>query len=336
MASYHPVILALAGVGAIVVLRSLHAVSQFLAFHLLTPAEPLKKYKRANATACALITGASAGIGLGIAQELVRQGFGVVLLGHLPDELEAAAASLRVLVGSAPPPDLVRTVCLDARTSTPEEMRSAVDALATPSYPITILVNNVGGNPVSPPAFRTHATYAAGDVDAVINQNARFMARLTALLLPRLIGEDPKARGGGGRSLVLTLSSAAHVGTPWLVMYGATKAFNRAFGAGLARELAADAATSHVDSLVVVPGEVVSQGNCRDVPAGSPRWDEFGKAVVRKVDGAVGRGWREMAAWWRHGVEGWLLKVVGEGVRTKGVTEQLGRKKRAWDGVKRE
>jgi 17beta-estradiol 17-dehydrogenase / very-long-chain 3-oxoacyl-CoA reductase len=326
-------LLALAGIGAIAVLRFVYFLSQFLAFHLLIPSEPLKKYKRANTTAYALITGSSAGIGLGIAQELVRQGFGVILLGHLPDELAAAASTLRQIAPAAQ----IRTLVLNARTATPSELESALQPL-TSTLRITILVNNVGGNPIkhggtgaaATPAFRTHATYSASDVDAVIDMNARFMARLTALLLPHLSQTPTRTNE---RSLVLTLSSGAHVGIPWLVMYGATKAFNRAFGFGLARELAADPATAHVDSLVVVPGEVRTQGNCRDLPAGSPSWDEFGRHIVRKVDGAVARGWREMHPFWWHGVEDVLVRVISEGMRTKGVTEQLARKKAAWDVV---
>lgn len=328
------ILLALAGIGAIAVLRFAYFLYQFLSFHLLTPSEPLKKYKRANTTAYALVTGSSAGIGLGIAQELVRQGFGVILLGHLPDELASAASTLQQIAPGAQ----IRTLVLNARTATPAELESALQPL-TSTLRITILVNNVGGNPihhgrhgaVATPAFRPHATYSAADVDAVIDMNARFMARLTALLLPHL--SQPPTPGSGERSLVLTLSSGAHIGVPWLVMYGATKAFNRSLGVGLARELAADPATAHVDSLVVVPGEVRTQGNCRDLPAGSPSWDRFGREIVRKADGALSRGWREMHPFWWHGVEDVLARAVTEGVRSKGVTEQLARKKRAWDEV---
>ena len=322
----HPALLALAAIGAIVVFRFLHATAQFLTFHLLTPSSPLQKYKRANTTAYALITGSSAGIGRGIAQELITQGFGVILHSHLPEELASTAATLR----KSHPAAQVHTLTLDALTATPSSLSASLEPLLT-TLPITILVNNIGGNPVSQPAFRAHGTYTSEDVDAVINQNARFMARLTALLLPTLTTSPLAPRQPGERSLIVTLSSGAHVGVPWLVMYGATKAFNRAFGVGLARELEGCAETAHVDSIVVVPGEVVSQGNCLDVPAGSPTWDQFGRDIVRKVDGAVGRGWREMHPFWRHGVENVLLTMVPEGVRTKGVGDQLGRKKRAWD-----
>ncbi|KAK4243645.1 3-ketoacyl-CoA reductase [Corynascus novoguineensis] len=315
---------ALAGIGAGLVLFFLHSTARFLSFHLLTPSEPLKKYKRADTDAYALITGASAGIGLGVARELVNQGFGVILLGHLTDELAAAADSIR----QARPGAKVRTLLLDARSATPDDMAAAVASLSS-ELTITILVNNVGGIPVSNPPFRPLATYAVADVDAVINQNARFMARLTALLI-LILSVTPKT-AQEERSLILTLSSAAQVGVPWLVMYGATKAFNRAFGAGLARELAACPETARVDSLVVVPGEVLSQANCRRVPRSAPTAERFGRDIVRKADAALRNGWREMHPHWWHGIEDVLLRIAPEAALTKGLVDQLWAKKSAWD-----
>lgn len=325
---------ALAGIGAGAVLFFLQSTARFLAFHLLTPSEPLKKYKRADTDAYALITGASAGIGLGVARELVNQGFGVILLGHLAVELAAAADSIR----QARPGAKVRTLLLDARSTTPDDMAAAVASLSS-ELTITVLVNNVGGNPVNNPPFRPLGTYSVADVDAVINQNARFMARLTALLIPTLSSTTTNTTTTSvtprtaqeERSLILTLSSAAQVGVPWLVMYGATKAFNRAFGAGLARELAACAETARVDSLVVVPGEVLSQGNCQSVPRSAPTADRFGRDIVRKADAALRNGWREMHPHWLHGIEDVLLRIAPEAALTKGLVDQLWAKKVAWD-----
>ncbi|PHH50394.1 hypothetical protein CFIMG_005174RAa [Ceratocystis fimbriata CBS 114723] len=45
--------------------------------------------------AYALITGASDGIGLGTATALARQGFSIILLGHLPNELALAKDFIR-------------------------------------------------------------------------------------------------------------------------------------------------------------------------------------------------------------------------------------------------
>src|SRR5262245_59528784 len=91
-------LLVLAAVGAITSLRAVYSVLDFLALHFLKPSHPLSRYKRPSpGPTYALITGASAGIGLGVARALVKQGFGVILLGHLSDELDAASEELRRL-----------------------------------------------------------------------------------------------------------------------------------------------------------------------------------------------------------------------------------------------
>jgi 17beta-estradiol 17-dehydrogenase / very-long-chain 3-oxoacyl-CoA reductase len=326
------VLLALAGLGAVVAIRLLQSALDFLSFHLLPGSLgslTVKRYQRPGNAAWALVTGASAGIGLGIAQELVRQGFGVVLLGHLQDELEQAAAQLRAM---RPDDELtkhqdgrVRTVVLDARTATPSDLEKLADTLRPLN--LTILVNNVGGNPIAHPTFRHHATYSCADVDAVIDQNARFMARLTALLIPLLARVKPGTQPTQNQNRSLILS----IGVPYRVMYSATKGFNRAFGAALARELALDPATAHVDSLVVIPGEVRSQGNCRGLPSNAPRWDVFGRDIVRKAGVAAAREWREMFPHWRHALEYALLEIAPRAAVEKGLVEQLTAKKQAWD-----
>ena len=230
----------LALLGAAVVFYAAYTVFDFVTLHFIQPSRPLDAYKRAGPeTTYALITGASAGIGLGVAQELVKQGFGVILLGHLPDELASAKQALE----RATPGAEVRLLVLNAQTTTPAELSSAVASVK--KLQLTILMNNVGGCPIELPPMREVATYSSADVDAVIDMNARFMARFTALMLPILSRKPP---GPGDRSLIINSSSAGMCGLPYLTMYGATKAFDYAFSLGVARELQAAPATQHVDS----------------------------------------------------------------------------------------
>ncbi|KAK3334174.1 hypothetical protein B0T19DRAFT_420247 [Cercophora scortea] len=319
----HPLVLALAAIGAAVTLHFARAALNFLTFHFIKPTRALKAYRNANNTPTyALVTGSSGGIGLGIAQELTRQGFGVILLGHLPDEIASAAHSLTALNPAAPPP---RTIILNAETASAESIAAAVASIA--DLDVSILVNNVGSNPVGEPNFRPLATYTLADVDAVINLNARFMARLTNQMLPTL-SRRPTHRA---RSLIINLASLGMVGLPWLTMYGATKAFDFALSAGLARELAAYPETAHVDCLAVVPGDVRSQGNSAEngmeIPANAPRWDEYGREIVLKAEGAVARGWLDMTPHWRHDLERALLTRLPLSVANKGMTGMIRVKK---------
>ncbi|KAK0623777.1 hypothetical protein B0T14DRAFT_189426 [Immersiella caudata] len=315
-----PLITGLAGIGALVTLRVLYWAGQFLLYHFWRPSRPLIAYKRAGADSYALITGASAGIGLAIARALVRQGFGVILLGHLPDELAAAAKSL-----NSPK---VRTLVLCARTATPRQIEEAVKSIS--DLKISILVNNVGGIPLADPPMRCLSTFTTAEVDAHVDLNARFMARLTNAMLPVLSSTSKRQKGE--RSLILNLSSAGRVGVPWLVMYSATKAFNYSFTTALARELEDDPATAHIDCLAVVPGEVQSQANV--MAEGAPTCEVFGDAVVGGVDGAVSRKWRHISPYWSHDLQLALADyVLPERAVTHFAREELRLKKNRWDVI---
>ncbi|POS72142.1 3-ketoacyl-CoA reductase [Diaporthe helianthi] len=341
----------LACIGTVVCLFTAERLVDFVLFHFRTPAKPLEAYRRRGPNpAYALITGGSAGIGYGIAQALVKNGFGVILLGHKADELASAAAKLTAQVPPAywctaeavDAAAFVKTVVMDAQTATPQEMEDALRAaVVEPGLRVSILVNNVGSVPIAVPAWRELATYSAAEVDCVIDLNTRFMARLTALMLPVLThngaGDDGHGMSFGThrRSLILNLSSAGAVGLPWMVMYGATKAFNLAFSRGLARELELSASTRHIDCLCLVPGDVRSQGNNLGSSRGSPDSDTYGGYVVNRVDGAVRRGWREFSPFWLHHLQLVLVDLIPEGMRTKGVVDLMTQKKTAWEAMEK-
>lgn len=343
----------LAFIGTIVTLTIAGRVLDFLSFHFSTPAQPLSAYKRRGPKPTyALITGASGGIGYGIARSLVQNGFGVILLGHKEAELAEAATQLRALVPEghrggnqdgrvdAEAEEFVKTIVMDAQTATPAEMEAKLlAAVVEPELRVSVLVNNVGSSPIALPPFRELRTYSPGDIDGVIDLNARFMARLTTLMLPVLVhrgsgvNERGMSFGTHRRSLIVNVSSAGYIGTPWLIMYGATKAFNLGFSRGLSMELEANPETRHVDCVCVIPGDVRSQGNCMGVSKGAPDSDTFGRYVVERVDGAVYRGWREMRPYWRHHLEGMLVNLVPERLVTQGITDLLVAKRDAWNAV---
>lgn len=329
--------------GVLFVLYIVERAVDFIFFHFATPWKPLAAYRRRGPKPTyALVTGASAGIGLGIARALVRQGFGVILLGHKPDELAAAAESLRqslVLPEDADPavvsPDeYVKVVVMDAMTATPEEMETGLrEVVVDGSLRVSILVNNVGSVPIAPPTFRTLATYSPDDIDDSIALNVRFPARLTTLMLPVLahrgagVDDHGMSFGTHRRSLILNVGSGDMLGVPYLVVHGATKSFNYSFSKGLARELEMDPKTRHVDVLAVVPGDVQSQGNSVVLSRWTPDSETFGKWVVEKADGAIGRGWRDMRPHWLHHLQNCFQPLVSERVLTRGI-QNIARSKR--------
>lgn len=313
----------LASLGAITALVAAYQAVQFALIHLIHPREPLRSYKRCGSSkpSYALITGASAGIGLGVAKELSKQGFGVILLGHLQDEL--ALARQEILAST--PDASVRLVTMNAITATPEDLQGLVDSLQ--DLDVSILVNNVGGSAVAMPPFRPLDTYSCADVDVVIDQNARFMARLTALVLPLLSSRSSQDR----RSLVVNMSSQGLAGVPWIVMYGATKAFNLGFSVGLARELELDPATKNVDCIAVIPGDVLSQGNSRGVTKSAPTAAYFGQRIVYSVDAALRQRLRAYSPYWLHDIQWRMMAWVGEDTLSSETAKVIRMKKEAWN-----
>lgn len=339
--------------GLLLVLYLAERALDFVFFHFATPAKPLAAYRRRGpAPTYALVTGVGApgpagssssnNIGFSIARALVRQGYGVILLGSRADHLASAATALRealVLPDDADPaliaPDeYVRTLVLDPRSATADDMEAALrTAVVEPGLRVSILVNNINNNGDdnvgdATTTFRPLAACAPDDIDDAIAQRARFPARLTALLLPVLAhrgaGVDVRGMSFGThrRSLVLNICSAAArgavAGVPWLILDSATSGFSASFSRALARELDMDPKTRHVDVLGVVPGEVLGQGN--SVPLSSrwtPNADAFGRWVVDKTDGAVGRGWREMRPYWLHHLQDALQPLVSEKTMTR-------------------
>ncbi|KAK1992587.1 NAD(P)-binding protein [Colletotrichum falcatum] len=283
---------ALKTIGLVWVLYSAYRLYDALALWLL-PAAPLTRYQRRGAfESWAVVTGAgSAGFGLGCAQELALRGFNVVLVGRDVDELEDARAlvesecrRLRRRDGS----DVaVRLVVLDAAAASARQVQAAVDGLA--DLDVTVLVNNVGGGV---PAQQLR-DMSVDDVDATIDLNARFTARLTRLMAPTLVLNGP--------SLVLNVGSTA-AAAPGAVVYSATMAFVASFSRALAREMAAEGAA--VDVLCVAAGEV-GEGGGSDARA-------FAKAAMGTAGRAARRGMLEVTPWFRHAARREFLERAPE------------------------
>ncbi|HSD31115.1 MAG TPA: SDR family NAD(P)-dependent oxidoreductase [Gemmatimonadales bacterium] len=167
----------------------------------------------------ALVTGASAGIGLACARRLAAMGAPLVLWARRSERLEAEADAIRRAHGVE-----VRTAAVDVRD------RSAVDqaaaALVASGAVPDILVNNAG--------------LAAGldllhegdpdDWDRMIDTNIKGLLYVTRAFLPHMVAR--------GRGHVVNLGSlAGHQTYPRGNVYGATKYAVRALTESMALDL---------------------------------------------------------------------------------------------------
>lgn len=165
----------------------------------------------------AIVTGASRGIGLGIAERLVAEGARVVITARKPEALEEAVATL----GG---PDKALAVAGNAGDAEhrAEVVRRTVETFGS----LDLLVNNTGINPVYGPLMDL-------DLDA-----ARKMVDVNVLAALALVQEAHRAwMGEHGGSVVNVASVAGLKPAPGIDMYGASKAMLIRLTESLAVEL---------------------------------------------------------------------------------------------------
>lgn len=161
----------------------------------------------------AVVTGASSGLGRGIALRLAERGMSLVLTGRNAARLEETAAQVR----KADPNIELETVTADLAT------RDGVAALIAHvgQRPVEVLINNAG--------FGTYGNFAeadAGREDQEIAVDVSAVVTLARAFLPGMM-----ARGHGG--ILNVASTIAFQPAPSQAVYGASKAFVLSFSQAL-------------------------------------------------------------------------------------------------------
>ncbi len=172
---------------------------------------------RGLAGKAAIVTGASRGIGLGIAQRLVEEGARVCLTARKPEALEEAVAAL----GG---PD--HAIAVAGKADDPEHREDAVRRTIEAFGSLDLLVNNAGINPVYGPLV---------DLDLAA---ARKVVEVNALGALAWVQAAHRAWMGEHGGAVVNVSSVSGVRpAPMIAMYGASKAMMISLTEALAVEL---------------------------------------------------------------------------------------------------
>jgi uncharacterized protein len=166
----------------------------------------------------ALVTGASAGIGLALASELAAGGAHLLLTARRRDRLEQLSAKL----GTA---HRIQTEVFAADLAQPDAPEKLYAFAREQGVAIDLLVNNAG--------FGQY-----GELTQVPTQRLLDMVQVNCtavLLLTRLFLPDMIARRRG--DVLIVASTAAFQAVPYISTYAATKAFDLFFAEGLAEEM---------------------------------------------------------------------------------------------------
>ena len=161
----------------------------------------------------AVVTGASSGLGRGLAARLADRGMSLVLTGRNEVRLNEAAHQIRL----AAPRVAVETVAADLST------RAGVSALLdrVGDRPIEVLVNNAG--------FGSYGPFAEADPDREAEEVAVDVIAVIALARAFLPGMLARRSGG----ILNVASTIAFQPAPYQAVYGASKAFVLSFSEAL-------------------------------------------------------------------------------------------------------
>jgi uncharacterized protein len=166
----------------------------------------------------ALVTGASAGIGKALAEELAAGGTHLILTARRKERLEELAARLSTK-------HKIQAEVLVADLAEPSAPEKIFAFSRAKGIEVELLINNAG--------FGAYGELSGVDVRRLLEMvqvNCGAVVHLTRLYLPEMI-----ARGRG--DVLILASTAAFQSVPYISTYAATKAFDLLFAEGLAEEM---------------------------------------------------------------------------------------------------
>lgn len=250
----------------------------------------------------AVVTGASAGLGVEFARQLAQKGYDLVLVARRRDRLEKLAAEL----ASAN----VEAVVVESDLSAAGASAALVRTLEERAIDVELLVNNAGVG-----AHGLALDLPIDRMTQMIQLNVTALVELSLALAAKMA-----ARGRG--AILHVSSTASFQPDPYFAVYGATKAFVTSFSMALAAELA----PRGVRVLAHCPGPTRTEFNdVADVSASAGDWTymsaarcvAIGLRALERGRWLVVTGWlnaiaaffsRRSPLWLTTIVTGWVMK----------------------------
>lgn len=200
----------------------------------------------------ALVTGASAGIGKALAEELAAGGTNLVLTARRRERLEDLARTLSTA-------HKIRAEIFVADLVKPAAPAEILAFTRAKNIHIDLLINNAGFG-----AFGEFSTSDESRQLEMVQVNCAAVVHLTHLFLPAMI----ERRSG---DILILASTASFQAVPYISVYAATKAFDLSFAEGLAEEVKSQG----IRVCALCPGSTESEfhevANQTNVPAAKTR-----------------------------------------------------------------
>src|SRR5271169_6002749 len=166
----------------------------------------------------ALVTGASAGIGTALAEELARGGTNLVLTARRRERLEELAQKLVAA-------HKIQTKIFVADLAEADAPEKIFQFTKQQGIEVELLINNAGFG-----AYGEFHTVETHRLLEMVQVNCSAVVHLTRLYLPEMVAQ----RHG---DVLILASTASFQSVPYISTYAATKAFDLLFAEGLAEEM---------------------------------------------------------------------------------------------------
>jgi short-subunit dehydrogenase len=166
----------------------------------------------------AVVTGASAGIGKALAEELARGGTNLVLTARRRERLESLTQELHAKYK-------IETKSFVADLTDASAPQQIFDFTETQGLTISLLINNAG--------FGQYGEFHTVEVERLLEMvqvNCSAVLHLTRLYLPGMVAK----RSG---DVLIVASTASFQAVPYISTYAATKVFDLFLAEGLAEEM---------------------------------------------------------------------------------------------------
>ncbi|MFP8965032.1 SDR family oxidoreductase [Pokkaliibacter sp. CJK22405] len=209
-----------------------------------------------------VITGASSGIGEGIARELAKHGARLVLGARRLARLNQLVAEITAAGGQA--------IALETDVTDSRQVQALVDAGNEAFGPVDVIVNNAGIMPLSP-----MASMKVDEWDRMVDVNIKGVLHGIAAVLPVMTERQ------AGQIINIASIGALRV-SPTAAVYCATKYAVRAISEGLRQE------SRHVRVTCIHPGVVESELACTITDRSAAEMMQTYRAIALTPD-AIGR-----------------------------------------------